>query len=274
VFIPDECYPWHPQLAKFQTKSNNPRPSYSDLTNSTWPPSAILDFPKKLSWKIQDKVRTPFSTYTPNLMKISRSASEICPCVSSCKISAKLYSWRLSYGILNNSKWPPSTVLKFQKSAPLRRNFTFGFTVDALRPLEHLYVSNFSQNLVKISQSAAEICPPKRNSKNRPGSRILLPVSTLTPPFFGDLCMCHHAKFQTNRTCCRVITILVIQDGRRPPSWIFEENVFGPFYTLRDLIFYITPKLMKIYRSVAEICCQKKFEKRPLVAELYFRFHR
>jgi len=56
--------------------------------------------------------------------------------------------------------------------------------------------------------------------------------------------ICQSANFQPNRTIRRrIIAISVIRVSRCPPYWIFEEKVFGPFYTLRDRIFYAYTKL-------------------------------
>jgi len=43
----------------------------------------------------------------------------------------------------------------------------------------------------------------------------------------------------------RVTAIKLIGFGRRPLSWIFEENVFGPFHTLWDPILYAHTKFGK-----------------------------
>jgi len=64
---------------KISAKSDNPRPSYSDVTNSTWPPSAILDFQGKRIWTIPH-VDGPRSlrTHRIRFKKISRSVADIC----------------------------------------------------------------------------------------------------------------------------------------------------------------------------------------------------
>jgi len=38
------------------------------------------------------------------------------------------------------------------------------------------------------------------------------------------------------------MAIQIIQDGRRPPSWIMEESVFGPFSTFWDPIICVHTK--------------------------------
>jgi len=56
-------------------KSDN-RPSYGDSDNSRWPLSAIWDYGGKHIWTTPHVVGPH---YTSNLVKISGSATEICP---------------------------------------------------------------------------------------------------------------------------------------------------------------------------------------------------
>jgi len=36
--------------------------------------------------------------------------------------------------------------------------------------------------------------------------------------------------------------VVCVVHGRRPPNFVFEGIIFGPFYTLRELITYVSTK--------------------------------
>jgi len=63
---------------------------------------------------------------------------------------------------------------------------------------------------------------------------------------------------------CRVIAIYLIKLARRPPSWIFEEGVHGPFHMLQDLIFYLHTEFVEdILIGAVDMPPKRNLEKTP-----------
>jgi len=67
------------------------------------------------------------------------------------------------------------------------------------------------------------------------------------------------------------MAIQITQDGRRPSFWIMEENLFGPFRTLQDLI-YIYTKFGEDTLIAGGDMAPKWNSTTRLAAEFYFRF--
>jgi len=69
--------------------------------------------------------------------------------------------------------------------------------------------------------------PPKRNSKKRPlAAEFYFRLKLLTTSVLGTFVESSY-KISAKTIGGRVTAIQIIQDGRRPPSWIMEESVFG-----------------------------------------------
>jgi len=116
----------HVSSCKISAKSDNRRPSYSDWTKSRWPPSAILDIWGGRAWTTPHIVGPHFFTHTPNLVKISWAAPEIC------------------------------TQNRVRKNAPWRRNSISGSNYDASRH-SGTFVCVIAKHFSQIGQSEAEL---------------------------------------------------------------------------------------------------------------------
>jgi len=148
---------------KIWTKLDNPRPGCSDLTYWTWPQSAIFRFRGKHIWTTPYVAR-PHCLRTPTFVKISWSATMICP-------KTEFEKTPLNGGIL----------------LPALR-----FTRAVLRVLLCVTVQNFSQigqSATKVEQfnllDATDIRQIGFSKKASLGysARCGLPLSTYTPHF-------------------------------------------------------------------------------------------
>jgi len=113
---------------------------------------------------------------------------------------------------------------------------------------------------------------PKTNfgRKMPPSGGILTCGCKVTAPSFGDLHMCHCAKLQHDQTIgSKVIAIKVAQDGRCPPSRIFEKDIHGPFHTLLDPIFYADIKFRGDI-SIGRLECQRYTLKTKFRRRLFY----